>query len=196
MSSPPDEAPGWDAIEAALAAHFGDGEPLHWGANLLPDGNGVYGLSAYRDTTGWLLVTLGLSELFDKISDDPLLSGAGLELTMRLPADPSFDAPPKWALSLLSKLGAYVGGGHRIASGHRMNPGGPITGAADTRLTALAFITDPLLGAIDTPNGTVEFLTVVGITADELARMKATSTAAVLEELATANPLLVTYPDR
>jgi len=38
----------------------------------------------------------------------------------------------------------------------------------------------------------MQFLTVVGITAEELAQMKATSTGQVLVELAAASPLLVT----
>ncbi|WP_246443051.1 suppressor of fused domain protein [Thermomonospora cellulosilytica] len=54
----------------------------------------------------------------------------------------------------------------------------------------------PRLGTIDTPHGRVRFLTVIGVTADELARMKATGTAHVLAELAAASPLLITDADR
>jgi hypothetical protein len=36
----------------------------------LPGQDGIYGLSAYRSDGFWLLVTLGLTELFDKVSDD------------------------------------------------------------------------------------------------------------------------------
>jgi hypothetical protein len=53
-----------------------------------------------------------------------------------------------------------------------MKPGGSITGRPDTRLTALAFATDPQLPQITSPNGSSTFLTVVGISADELARMR------------------------
>ena len=73
-----------------------------------------------------------------------------------------------------------------------MQPGGPITGSPDTRLTALAFVADPQLPNVDSPNGRMQFLTVVGITADELAQMKATSTDQVVVEIATDSPLLVT----
>jgi len=52
-----------------------------------------------------------------------------------------------------------------------------------TKLTAVAFTLDPQLGSIDTPHGRVDFLLVVGITTDELDRMKATTTAAILEDL-------------
>lgn len=191
-----DEAPGWRAIESAVAALVGAREPLHWGTDTLPDQDGIYGLSAYRVDDHWFLVTFGLTELFGKVSDDPRVSGWGFELTMRVPAADAAQ-PDAWVLRLLEQLGRYVfGTGTPFDSGHRMDPGGPITGAPDTRLTALAFTDDPRVPAVETPHGSVRFLTVVGITADELARMQASSTEAVLAELAAVSPLLVTDPGR
>ncbi|HKC28589.1 MAG TPA: suppressor of fused domain protein [Jatrophihabitans sp.] len=163
---------------------LGLGDPQHFGTNHLPDQDGAYGLNAYRTTDGWLMLTLGLSELFGKVSDDPAVSGWGFELTMRVVDGSQPDAPPQWALKLLLKLSQYVyQQGRPFAPGHRMSPGGPITGSPDTRLTALAFATDPQLPGISTPNGSVQFLTVVGITTDELATMQATSTDHVLSDL-------------
>lgn len=189
------EAPGWDAIEAAVARVLPAQQPLHWGTNTLPGEDGIYGLSAYSAGGHWLLVTFGLTELFSKNSDDPLISGWGFELTLRVPAGEA--EPPAWSLRLLQQLGGYVfSSGQPFDHGHRMDPGGPITGAQDTRLTALAFANDPQLAAVATPHGAVRFLTVVGITADELARMKATSTAEVLTELSATSPLLITDPHR
>ena len=49
---------------------------------------------------------------------------------------------------------------------------GPICLGADTKLTALAFTLDPELPAIETPNGHIEFIQMVGITADELEAMQ------------------------
>jgi hypothetical protein len=189
------EAPGWDAIEAAVARVVPAQQPLHWGTNTPPGQDGIYGLSAYRVDQHWLLVTFGLTELFSKDSDELLISGWGFELTLRVPAAAA--QPPVWALRLLQQLGRYVfSTGQPFDHGHRMDPAGPITGAPDTRLTALAFANDPQLATIDTLHGAVRFLTVIGITADELARMKATSTAHVLTELSAASPLLVTDPHR
>lgn len=195
MDEVDDEAPGWDAIEAAVARVVPAQEPLHWGTDTLPGQDGIYGLSAYRVDQHWLLVTFGLTELFSKESDELLVSGWGFELTMRVPAAEA--QPPAWAIRLLQQLGRYVfSSGQPFDHGHRMDPGGPITGVPDTRLTAVAFADDPQLAPINTPHGTVRFLTVVGITADELTRMKATSTAAVLTELSTTSPLLLTDPQR
>lgn len=185
-----DQTLGWDAIQSAVEATVPAQEPLHWGTNNLP-GQGVYGLSAYRCDDHWFLMTFGLTELFTKDSDDPAVSGFGIELTMRVPLA---DTPPPWAPNLLSKLGDYVFSSGRVfAAGHRMDPGGPITGSPGTSLTALAFAGDPVLGTIDTPHGAVQFLTVVGITADELSQAKASSTADVLGGLC---PLLLTDPTR
>ena len=190
------DAPGWDAIEAAVEAVVPPQQPLHWGTGNLPGQDGLYGLSAYRAGEDWLLITFGLTELFGKESEDPECSGWGFELTMRIPARDSVQPPP-WALNLLQQLGKYVySSGRWFEAGHRMQPGGPITGQPDTRLTAIAFAEDPQLGTIDTPHGKVQFLQVVGITDDELARMKAASTAEVLAELAATSPLLVTDVSR
>lgn len=195
MTGTDDRAPGWDAIEAAVSRVVHDPDPLHWGSNTLPDQDGIYGLSAYRSTGHWLLVTFGLTELFGKESDDAEVSGWGFELTFRVPAGTA--QPPAWAIGLLQQLGQYVfGTGRPFAEGHRVDVGGPITGASDTRLTAIAFAADPQLPTIDTPFGFARFLTLVGVTADELARMKATTTEQVLTELASHSPWLVTDPHR
>lgn len=61
---------------------------------------------------------------------------------------------------------------------------------------ALAFGLDPELRTIDTPHGSVAFLQLVGITADEVTAMKATTTGDVLSRIATTNPLLITSDAR
>jgi hypothetical protein len=191
-SSESSSAPGWAAIEAAVEAVAPSQEPLHWGTSNLPGQDGIYGLSAYRTDENWLLVTFGLSELFGKESEDVEWSGWGFELTMRVPVHDA-SQPPPWSLNLLQQLGKYVySSGRWFEAGHRMHPGGPITGKPDTRLSAIAFAEDPQLGTIDTPHGKVQFLQVVGITDDELVQMKGSSTAKVLAELAASSPLLVT----
>jgi hypothetical protein len=45
--------------------------------------------------------------------------------------------------------------------------GGPIAPGKDSAVTALLFTVDPVLKQLDTPNGRVDFLTAIGITADE-----------------------------
>jgi hypothetical protein len=103
-----DEAPGWDAIDAAIRPLVGDLEPRHWATGTgLPDQDGLWGISAYRRTDHWFFVTYGLSELFQKVWEDPQVSGWGEELTMRLALDGD-DGPPEWGAKLLARLGTLV----------------------------------------------------------------------------------------
>ena len=193
-----DEAPGWSAIEAALAGVTGDVAPLHWGTNNLPDQDGIYGMNAYALDGYWLLLTLGLSELFSKVSDDPYVSGWGIELTMRVPRADGIEAPPQWALNLLNKLGDYVyQSGRVVGAGHRMNPGGPITGSPGTQLTGLVFAADPQVPEVSTPFGGVALIAVVGVTAEELAAAEQDEDASgVIAALTEHDPLLITDPAR
>jgi hypothetical protein len=77
-----------------------------------------------------------------------------------------------------------------------MSPGGPIAGSGNTRLTAIAFADDPVLGVIGTPHGAAGFLTVFGITDEELGSAHETSTAELLSAIRRGNPLLITDPAR
>ena len=79
--------------------------------------------------------------------------------------------------------------------GYRRSTGSPRGEARRREL--LDRVTRRLGGhSVKTPNGSVGFLQVVGITADELERMQQSSTAAVLRELAGQSPNLVTDPAR
>lgn len=168
-------------------------EPVHRGMDPgVAFGSPLQGLSAYRGPSWWHLVTYGLTELFAKESEDAEWSGWGYELTMRTPLS---EAAPDWAFGVLASLAKLTRANDLVfGAGHRLQTGHPLAGLP-TRLTAVAFTLDPQLGAITTPHGKVEFLLVVGITTEELERMKATSTANVLEELDAAINL-VTDPSR
>lgn len=191
-----DNAPGWDALAQHLNAALPDAsECQHWGSHTLPGQDGVYGISAYHSGDFWLYLTFGLTELFGKAGDDPELSGWGFELTMRVPR--SGELPPSWPVAVLSQLGQYVfANASPFASGHRVGSGGLATDSPASNLAGVAFAHDPELAEIRTPNGRVSFLTAVGVTADELERVRSTSTAEALEGLRHTSPLLVTDPVR
>ena len=189
MSDADGRAPGWDAIEAALVARYGDQEPQQVGSTL-----------AYASDRHWHYVNYGLSELFEPVPGaDPAVSGWGFELTMRVPRDG--DEPPGWPFRMLEEIARYVNDERAVlAPGHRLDVRRPVTGhpevegAPDTGLTVFAFAVDPVLGEIDTPNGRVVFLQAVGVTAAERDRMVAGSTAEVLDAL--GDRLLRTDPSR
>lgn len=195
--TPEPEAPGWDAIDRAMTGLYGTQAPKHVGYTPgLHFGSGLQGCSAYWASDHWHYVTYGLTELWAKADEsDSEISGWGYELTMRVRG--SSEEPVAWPFTLLETIARHTHDQrHPFLVGDRLDPGGPITGATDTRLTAVAFTLDAALPPVASPNGAFEFRQLVGITADELAEMRATSTDAVLDRLKAGSPLLVTDPSR
>ena len=199
------DAPGWDAIDAALDPLYPGMEPRHVGYHPPKGfvGGALQGCSAYPAAGHWHYITYGLSELYEPDpEDDPEWSGWGFELTCRVVRGAE-DELPMWPFTILNELAKHVNANKVILEpGHRYNMQQPITGhphlpdAPPTDLMVWAFTLDPQLGRIDTPNGKVDFLQVVGFTSQEKAEMLATSTADVLGRLAEDNPLLITDPGR
>jgi len=194
--------PGWDAINAALAAlypgqepkHFGTALPYTLGGNDPLDGISVYWAESPRPH--WHYVTYGFSELYDKQSDDAADSGYGFELTFRLAAAPgqgADDAPPVWPMNLLQNLARYVfSSGNVFEAGHHLDANGPIALDTDTVLRHLALVEDPQLPPRDTANGRVRFLQVVGLADEEMSAVRRWSTQGVLDALLPAMPLWIT----
>jgi suppressor of fused len=199
MSEQDTNSPGWDAIDAALKNIYGHQAPKHFGTMIsyqLGGPDPLQGISAYKvlePAPHWHFVTYGFSELYEKESSDLEYSGYGIELTFRLRDDSKNDDPPDWALNFLQNLARYVfQSGNVFASGHYMNLNGPIALESATNIRSIAFISDPKLSAIDTPNGKVDFLQVVGITNDEELALKQWSTLKALEVFAAKLPLYIT----
>ena len=122
----------------------------------------MQGISAYPAVGHWHYVTYGLSELWAKESDDPEKSGFGFEFTMRVSRSESDRDPPGWPFTLLEKLAQAVRRGSEFAVGHQADVGEPIDGKTIGR-TSLMFVADPELATIETANGRLGFLEVVGI---------------------------------
>ncbi|MBX6387250.1 MAG: suppressor of fused domain protein [Microbispora sp.] len=200
-------SPGWDAIDGALARIYGDTEPYHWGTIIkwaLGGPDPLDGISAYRredPVPHWHYVSYGMTELYEKQSDNPDESGWGFEFTFRLARDPAAPAdaePPVWPANFLQNLGRYVfQSGNWFEAGHHIDLNGPIaTSRSDTVIRAAAFVRDPELGAISTPHGRVEFLQVVGLAYDEYEAARSWNTESLLETLSPRMPLFVTDIDR
>ena len=135
MTASDDKEPstaGWDAINAALAKVYGQGEPPYHYGTVLPAALGgkdpLQGISVYqRDAPvpHWHYITYGFSELYDKESEDPEVSGFGFEMTFRLALYE--EEPPRWALNLLQNLARYVfRSGNPFDAGHYLDCQGPI----------------------------------------------------------------------
>jgi suppressor of fused len=172
-------APGMDAIHAAMVSLHGPQEPKHW---LLDSSLGMLGsrlesASAYDAGDHWHFVTLGLSNIWERAEDDSAVSGLGYEFTMRVrhPARSRWSLsrdrvgePPQWAVRFLQRLGDVTLEGSRFRPGETLDPGGAITGDASNGLVAVGFVDDPSLPLLSTPNGTVAFIQVFGMTTEQL----------------------------
>ncbi len=195
-----DTPPGTAAIDALVDGADG-GPPAHTYHPRAPHrfaGRGpleAVTVHALDDPPHWHLVTYGLSELREKESPDRHVSGWGFELTFRVAR--SGDDPPLWAVDFLANMAAYVWSSrHPFAAGHHVDLRGPVRMDSDSSITAAMVVTDPTLGVLGGPFGSVEFLQMVGLTADELELCRTWSTEGVAELLARDDPLLVTRLDR
>jgi hypothetical protein len=193
------EAPGWDAIDAALASRYGSVEPLHYGTIIkyrLGGPDPLDGISIYLnegDEPHFHFVSYGLTELYEKEWESAEESGYGFELTFRLAREATEREPPNWALHMLQNVARYVcTTGNTFERGHYIDINGPIALQRQTEIRAIAFAEDPELPAQSTPNGRMRFLQIVGITLDELAAIRRWKTDGVLTLLRRQTPRLVT----
>ena len=197
------DAPGWSAIDASLASLYGDLAPQHMGTVLgyrLGGPGPLDGISAYyreHPVPHWHYVTYGFSELYDKEQEDDTLSGYGFELTFRLRAVPGATEAPAWVFSLLQNLARYVfKTGNAFRPGETMPANGPIALDTDTRIWSMAMTSDPELPALETPNGHLEFVQVVGLTVEEASAATQWSAQQLLDTLLPHMPLWITDLDR
>ena len=195
-------APGWWAIDQALSRLYPGQLPHQYTSQTAFEPQSpspLPAVAAYEvprtklagawQPAHWHYVGYGLSELFEKLSDDPEISGFGFELTLRVPRAEGDERPPAWGVRLLQALGRYVLlSGQGFDSGHRADLGGPLVPGLDTPLRGVACVPDPSLGRIRAPFGAVLFLQVVGLHGDEVEAMADMSYERVVMMLAELDP--------
>jgi len=198
-----ESAPGWSAIDAALERLYGDAVPLHVAPELpsyLGGAEALDGISIYaRDepVPHWHLISYGMSELYEKHTDNPVDSGWGFEFTLRAVRRSDASGPPAWAVMLIQQLSAYVlATGEWFAPGQTMRPGGLTLGDRPSRLTTIGFTVDSELGTIPTPFGGLAFLQIVALTDAEYAAIDDGNAQAVLDAIGEKVPLHVIDPAR
>lgn len=195
------DAPGWDAIDAVLERVYADQAPLHWGTIIkwsLGGPDPLDGTSAYDAGDHWHYVSYGLTELYDKESEDPDESGWGFELSFRLDKADARDAPPVWPVGFMQNLARYVfETGNVLSPGDHMSCNGPIGLDDRTALTAILVAHDPgLPKRVQSPHGAFGFHQIVGITSDELDAAQTYDGAKLAELIAQRSAKLVTRMDR
>ena len=145
---------GWDAITDEFErAYPGQTNPKHYGTIIkwIFGGNDpLDGISVYDGGDFWHFVSYGLTEIYDKETDDNDISGYGYELTLKLKKENYEDeeAEIKNICGILQMIARLT--------------------FTKSKITGFITVADPTVNAIDTPNGRVEFLELVGMTDAEL----------------------------
>lgn len=204
-----DDSVGWDAIDEKLEAVYGKQEPRHYGTLIKwfmggddpLDGVSIY--DCHQQAFHRHLVSYGMSELyFNPESAENEFSKWGFEFTARIlpfSADKSSDNAehePTFLINVMQNLARYVfESGKWFEPYHFIPCNSPIRMETDTLITGVAFVPDPVLNKIDTPNGEVQFLQMVGLTDNELAWLwenpKTWRVEELINKMREDNPLLI-----
>lgn len=168
---------GWDAITEEFERIYpGQTKPKHYATIIkwIMGGNDpLDGISVYDGGDFWHFVSYGLTEIYGKETEDKEVSGYGYELTLKLKKNWYEDEEAELKnicgiLQMIARLTftkgeiflpnefIYTGQKEGIDAGQR------------SKLTGFITVADPSVRAIDTKNGRVEFLELVGMTDAEL----------------------------
>lgn len=172
-------ASGWDAIVAEFERIYpGQTDPKHYGTLIswrLGGPNPLDGTSIYDGGNYWHFVTFGLSELYEKESENKEYSGYGMEFTFKLKKGCYNEENEE------DELRCIVGNLDNIAKityeeGELFLPNEYVyTGQTEgidrfqkSKLTGFITVSDPSVNTLNTPNGKVEFVEFIGVTDSEL----------------------------
>ena len=174
---------GWNAIVNAFQAIYPEKtDPKHYGT-LIPyylGGNDpLDGISIYDGGDFWHFVTFGLTELYDKESENTEYSGFGMEFTLKLKkgcyAPEDEETELKGICGILQSIARIT-----FNSGELFRPYEYLYTGQKTvmdihkksQLTGFITIPDTSVKAMDTPNGKMEFVQLIGMTDAELLKLR------------------------
>ena len=131
------------------------------------------GISIYDGGSYWHFVSFGQTEIYEKETETPDISGYGYELTFKLKKDEYEDEEAEirnicGILQMIARLTFTKG---EIFQPFEFLYTGQTTGIdakQKSNLTGFITVKDPTVETIDTPNGRVEFLELIGMTDAEL----------------------------
>lgn len=175
------EASGWEAIdEEARRIYPGQHNPKHYATLIkwrLGGPDPLDGISVFDGGDYWHFVTYGLSELYEKESEDKEWSGYGMEFTFKLKKDNRVgeEQEIKCVCGLLQQIARIT-----FKSGEIFNPFEYLytgqTEGIDSReisnITGFITIPDTQFQTLNTKNGRVDFVEFVGATNNELLALK------------------------
>lgn len=167
---------GWDAISQTFQKLYpGQLDPIHYGV-LIPwqlGGNDpLRGISVYEGDDYYHFVSYGLSDLYEKESSDPNYSGYGFELTLKLKKAGLHEdeAEIRCICGILQAVARLSFEQGEIFQPNEYLYTGQQTGIDATQSSSLTGFLTTLdeAGQIDTPNGKVAFVQLIGATDAEL----------------------------
>ena len=170
-------ADGWLGIEKEfLRVYPGQTKPKHYGTLVkwrLGGNDPLDGISIYDGGDYWHFVTFGLSELYEKESENKEISGYGYEMTLKLKKYKFEDeeAEIKNICGILQSIARITFNKGEIFLPSEFIYIGQQTGMdvkQKSNITGFITIADTSVNTIDTPNGRVEFLELIGMTDAEL----------------------------
>lgn len=167
---------GWKAIEdACLKMYPGQTNPKHYGTIIswsLGGNDPLDGISIYDGGEYYHFVTFGLSELYEKENENKEYSGYGFELTIKLKKDGLEDeeAGIRGMCGILQAIAKITYNNDEIFQPDEYIYTGQTTGMDPSGKSLITgFITQlDKLGEIETPNGKVQFVELIGATDAEL----------------------------
>lgn len=184
---------GWDAIEQEfLRIYPGQNNPKHYGTLIkwrFGGNDPLDGISIYDGGDYWHFVSFGLSELYEKESEDKEVSGYGFELTLKLKKYDFEDQEAEFKnicniFQIIARMsferGELFFPYEYIYTGQQEG----MDAKQKSNLTGFITIADTSANKINTPNGSVFFLELVGMTDAELKTLSTGDTVkAVYEKL-------------
>lgn len=168
---------GWDAIINEFEKLYPDQlEPKHYGTLIgwrVGGNDPLDGISIYETDDYWHFITFGLSELYEKESENKDVSGYGMEFTLKLKKDQitKEEIELKGICGILQSIARLTFTRGEIFRPYEYIYTGQKEGI-DTKqksnLTGFILVPEPKIEGIETPNGHVDFVELIGVTDNEL----------------------------
>ena len=186
---------GWDAIEQEfLRVYPGQTSPKHYGTLIKWKFGGndpLDGISIYDGGDFFHFVTFGLSEIYEKECENPEISGYGYEMTLKLKksciAPGNEEAEIKNICGILQTIARITFNNNEVFLPDEFIYTGQTAGMdakQQSLITGFITVKDPTVETINTPNGRVEFLELIGMTDAELKTLSKKDTVrAIYEQL-------------
>jgi len=122
----------------------------------------------------WHYVSLGMTELYDKESDNEDESGWGFEFTFKLAKKSDETTPPVWPAVIIKKLARFVYENSAFDDCHYISFGEPIE---NSDYVGFVFSTDHIVGELESSTGKFKFLEIYCVTQEDLDKCFSSKTA-------------------